>query len=152
DTLHQPQRLNFTGVQALGPLSNGFTDSIGTWKLWQGLTASSGSTIVTDSGLGGACPPLPALLTKTLGSSKTAINTFAIGDTAEVSGTTPPHTWDLRYNRLRAIYRDHFGLIPKTDLSGNGASYVSQNYRFSPNGSVLIGLLNGNTSSASVTL
>src|SRR5262249_59180405 len=46
----------------------------------------------------------------------------------------------------------YFGLTPRTDLAGPGASYVYQNYRFCPNGSVLIGLLNGHTNSASVTL
>jgi hypothetical protein len=151
-SLDYPQRLNFTGVGALGPLAADYTDSIGTWKFWQGLTPSSGTTTVTDTGFWGTNPPLPALVTSTLGASRTAINTFAIGDTAEVAGTYPPHTWDLRYNWLRAIYRDYFGLTPRTDVSGPGASYVYQNYRVCPNGSVLIGLLNGDTRSASVTL
>jgi hypothetical protein len=152
NSLKNPQRLNFTGVQPLGLLGPGYTDSIGTWKFWQGLTTSSGVTIVTDTGLQGLYPALPALVTSTLGAARTAINTFAIGDTSEVDGTYPPHTWDLRYNWLRAIYRDYFGLIPLTDLTGPGSSYVYQNYRLCPNGSVLIGLLNGHPNSASVTL
>jgi hypothetical protein len=151
-SLMDPQRLNFTGVRPLGPLGAGYNDSVGTWKIWQGLTTSSGVSIVTDTGLAGTSPPVPALVTSTLGAAKTAINTFAIGDTTEVGGTFPPHTWDLRYNWLRAIYRDYFGLLPATDLSGPGSSYVYQNYRVCLNGSVLIGLLNGHTNNALVTL
>src|SRR5262249_3008295 len=74
--LGNPQRLDLNGAQALGPLAQNYHDAVGTWKLWQGLISSSGATIVTDTGFRGTNLPLPALKTKTIGSSKTAINTF----------------------------------------------------------------------------
>jgi hypothetical protein len=152
DQLLHPQPLNLTGVAALGPLTTQYSDGLGTWKIWQGLSNDSGISVVTDTGLDGTSSPVPALQTKDLGRAKTAINTFAIGDIAEVTNTSPPHTWDLRYDWLRAIYRDHFGLTPRSDLNGPGASYIYQNYRVCSNGSVLIGLLNAQTNSASITL
>src|SRR5262249_23629462 len=45
DTLNHPQRLNFASVHALGSLTNGYTDSVATWKIWQGLASSSGVTV-----------------------------------------------------------------------------------------------------------
>jgi hypothetical protein len=148
-SLMQPQALQLKGVQALGSLPAAYKDVVGTWKLWQGLSAVSG-TIVTDSSAS-ASRAVPALQIQQVGGAKTAINTFAIGDISN-AGPSPPHTWDLRYQWLRAIFRDWFGLAPAIDLSGSGASYVYQNYRICSNGSVLLGLLNGSPTNALITV
>src|SRR5262249_16217459 len=87
NSLKQPQPLNFYGVQSLGPLTNGYRDAVSTWKIWQGLTASSGFTVVSDRGVQGTAPAQPALQIKTIGAAKTAVNTFAIGDINEVATT-----------------------------------------------------------------
>jgi len=150
--LSQPQLLNFSGLQVLAPLAQDYGDSVSVWKIWQGLSASSGLTIVTDTGWGQTNPPTPALQIKTIGAARTAINTFPLGDLDEAPGTVAPHTWDVRYNWQRAIYRSHFGIMPSIDLSGPGASFVYENYRICPDGSVLLGLLNANVTGASVTL
>jgi hypothetical protein len=146
------RRVNLGGVQALGSLTNGYADYLGTWKIWSGLANTSGSTIVQQTGIDGSAAPVPALQIKMHGAAKTALQSFAIGDIVDWTGQTAPHSWDLRYAWLRAIYRDHFGMRPSIDLTGPGASYVIPDYRICRNGSVLISLLNGHTNSAAVTL
>ena len=150
DTLYD--QLVFQGIANLGPLTNGFTDNALTWKIWQGITASSGTTIVTDTGTNGSQPAMPALQIKDLGTAKTAINTFALGDLWYQSSLPPMHDWDFRYDWLQAIYGSHFGLTPAISLSGPGANYVLADYRFCTNGSMLISLLNEITNRASATL
>jgi hypothetical protein len=142
----------FTGQQSFGPLTAGVTDSALTWKVWHGLTANPGGTIVTHTGDQGTQAPLPALQLKNLGPAKTAITTFALGDLNSQAYLPPTHQWDFHNNWLHAICRDHFGLPPSVALSGPGASYVTPDYRICRDGSVLIGLLNEHTNSASVTL
>jgi hypothetical protein len=144
--------LHFTGLQALGPITNGYVDFTSTWKIWDSLTAESGTTLITHTGTYGTHPPTPALQLKSLGTARTAANTFAIGNISDSNGQMMPHSWDIRYDWLRAIYRDHFGLPPLLDLTGPGAHYVIPNCRYCRNGSVLISLLNGHTNGASITL
>ncbi|HYV27748.1 MAG TPA: beta-galactosidase, partial [Candidatus Eisenbacteria bacterium] len=143
------QQLNFKGVKTLGTLANGFIDQIYTWKIWHGITANSGTTIVTHTGASGTQPAMPALHTKTLATAKTAINTFALGD---IFVLPREYKWDFRYKWLQAIYRYHFGLTPLIELTGPGASDVVPDYRICRNGSVLVSLLNEDTNSTSVTL
>jgi hypothetical protein len=145
------RRLFLTGVGASGPFPVGFTDEVQTWKIWHGVAASSGTTLVTHTGDQGTQPAMPALQIKALGAARTAVNPFALGDLQSQIHQAPTHEWDVRYHWLRAIYRDHFGLTPSIDLSGPGASYVIPDYRVCANGSILISLLNGHTNSASVT-
>ena len=143
----------FTGVNSLGAFSPSYFDHLGTWKIWHGIKASSGTTIVTHTGNQGGQPPMPALQVKNLGAAKTAINTFALADTYGGSNPAPAqHQWDIRYDWLRAIYRSHFGITPAIDLTGPGAQYVLPDYRVCSNGSILISLLNEHTNTASVTL
>ena len=147
--------VRFTGVNPLGPLVSGYSDLLGTWKIWHGLRASSGTTVVRHKGLGDVISLLPALQIKTLGSAKTAINTFGLGDTTDDlnKDTAPaPHSWKVRYDWLRAIYRNHFGLTPTIDLSGTGAEYVFPDHRVLRNGSVLLSFLNGHTNRANVSV
>ncbi|HTL17663.1 MAG TPA: beta-galactosidase, partial [Patescibacteria group bacterium] len=139
-----------TGVNNLPPLSTGYSEHYGVWKIWHGLQSASGTTIVTHTGNNGSQAPLPALQIKTIGSARTAINTFSLTDT-ELQ-IVSDHFWDIRYNWLRAIFRSHFGVQPVVDLSGAGASYVLPDYRICRDGSILISLLNEHTNSASITL
>lgn len=150
DTLYD--QLLFHGVANLGPLTNGFTDKAMTWKIWQGIKVGSGTTIVTDTGTNGSQPAMPTLQINDLGTAKTAINTFALGDLWYQSTLPPMHDWDFRYDWLQAIYGHHFGLTPAIRLSGPGASYVLADYRFCTNGSVLMSVLNEVTNSAAASL
>ena len=145
-------RVFFTGVNNLGPLTNGLTDNVLTWKIWHGIQANSGTTIVRHTGNNGTQPAMPALHIKDLGTAKTAINTFALGDLWYQPSLLTMHDWDVRYNWLQAIYSNQFGLRPAITLTGLGANYVLADYRFCTNGSVLISVLNEITNSASVNL
>src|SRR5207248_3232506 len=71
--------INFTasGVASLGAFTPAYSEAMTSWKIWHGLTASSGSTIVTHKGSNDSQAPLPALQIKTLATAKTAVNTFA---------------------------------------------------------------------------
>ncbi|MEO8429291.1 MAG: hypothetical protein ABI651_19545, partial [Verrucomicrobiota bacterium] len=141
-----------TGKNLLGAFSPGYTDSVGSWKIWHGIKSGSGTTVVTHTGLKGSQAPLPALQIKMVGSAKTAINTFALGDTVPVGNQSATRPWDVRYDWLRAIYRDHFGIKPALDLTGLGAAYIALDYRICRNGSILISLFNQHTNRASLTL
>jgi hypothetical protein len=145
--------LNLTGISNLGGLTNGYVDQHGTWKIWHGITANSGTTVVTHTGNNGSQPALPALQIKNLGPAKTAINTFALADT--FNGTLPvsdEHLWDIRYTWVRAIYRSHFGITPMVDLSGPGAQYVLPDYRICRNGSILLAFLNEHTNTFTINI
>ncbi|HEY0457250.1 MAG TPA: beta-galactosidase, partial [Verrucomicrobiae bacterium] len=145
--------VNFTGTGNLGSFTNGYHDHLGTWKIWHGLTANSGSTIVTHTGNNASQPSIPALQVKNLGPAKTAINTFALADTfGGIPDPPAEHLWDIRTTWLKSIYRSWFGLSPAIDLSGTGAQYVLPDYRVCRNGSILIGLLNEHTNSFTITL
>jgi hypothetical protein len=152
DELRNLAPLRFTNASSLPPLIEGQTSAIRTWKIWHGLTATSGVTVVTDRGLNGTNPGRPALHLNSKGLANTVINTFGLGDVTDPAGSGPPHSWDFRYAWLRAIYRTYFGLQPRVDLTGPGASYVYHSMRLCANGSVLVGLANGVTSTASVSL
>ncbi|MEO8429136.1 MAG: hypothetical protein ABI651_18755, partial [Verrucomicrobiota bacterium] len=146
--------LSFQGLQSLGPtLTSTYAAAVQTWKIWEGINATSGSTIVIDSGYLAARPGTPALVIKTNAASRSAINTFALGDTY-LSGSEMSHAalWDFRSAWLRAIYRTYFKVTPAIDLAGPGAQYVIPDYRICANGSVLISLLNEHTNTANVTV
>jgi hypothetical protein len=147
------KRLDFIGRSNLGPFSPAYREHLKTWKISHGIRPVSGTTIVAHTGVNGALSgnPVPALHVKDLGSAKSAINTFALGDSYH-DQATPLKAWDTRYDWLRAIYRNHFGIQPSLDLSGPGARYVTLDYRICWNGSVLISLFNDYTNNASLTL
>jgi hypothetical protein len=147
--------INFHGLGSLGPvLTPSYTGLVMTWKIWHGIAVTSGKTIVTDSGYLGSQPGTPALVIKTnaAGFGRSAVNTFALGDTFLDVGVPHAPLWDFRSDWLRAIYRTHFGVTPAIDLSGPGAQYVMPDYRVCANGSVLVSLLNEHTNAANVTL
>ncbi|HXJ72020.1 MAG TPA: hypothetical protein VNM37_04165, partial [Candidatus Dormibacteraeota bacterium] len=150
DTSYRPIR--FSALNPLGPLTNGYTETVQTWKIWHGITANSGITVATHTGLNGTQPPRPALQIKTVGNSRTAINTFPIGDTSIFHDRPPTRDWDVRSDWLRTIYSNHFGLAPAVALSGPGAAYVLPDYRVCRNGSILLSLLNEHTNQATVTV
>jgi hypothetical protein len=141
--------ITLQGAAYLGPLTPSTRLPFQTWKIWQGLTTTTAQTIMTDLGAYNLASDVPALLVKInpAGMGRTALNTFAFGDTYAYSGTSLGQ-WDMRYNLLQAIYRTHFGLQPVVELTGTGAHYVMPNYRFCANGSVLISLLNEYTNNA----
>lgn len=145
------QLLRFDGAGTLWTFTPSYVDEIGAWKIWEGITAQTGSTIVTHRGLSGSAT-VPALHVKTTSVARTAINTFALGDVSLTPGQPPAYAWDFRYKWLRAIYRDYFAMTPKLDVTGTGSQYVFSDYRTLRNGSVLISLLNGQTNPASITL
>ncbi len=149
-TLYAPLALR--GVGHLGVLTNDFTDSLLTWKIWHGINAGSGTTIVTHTGVRGSQPAMPALQVKDLGKAKSALNTFGLGDLNYQPSLPDMHDWDLRYSWLHAIYHDYFGLTPVISLTGVGANYVQADYRICANGSVLIGLLNEATQLATLSV
>jgi hypothetical protein len=144
--------ITFRGVRTLGAFSPTYTAQLKTWKIWHEIKSHSGLTIVTHTGDQGSKPAMPALQIKTVGSAKTAINTFALGDCSSPDNQPPLRAWDFRFDWLRAIYRSHFGMIPPLDLSGAGADYVISDYRICSNGSILVSLVNQNSAQASITL
>src|SRR5207245_8434602 len=77
--------------------------------------------------------------------------TFALGDSYP-DNQPDLNAWDLRFDWLRAVYRFHFGMIPRIDLSGTRAKYVISDYRICWNGSILLSLVNENTATASIRL
>src|SRR6185436_10724963 len=136
--------LVFKSIRSLPPLAVNYANTVTTWKIWTNIAVTSGTLIVNDTGYGGSNLGTPALVIKTnaSGQGRSAINTFALGDT--FLGTNALHAplWDFRSDWLRAIYRTHFQVTPAIDLSGPGAQYVSPDYRMCANGSVLVSLLN----------
>lgn len=145
--------INFTGVANLGAFFPGYSSHLGTWKIWHGVQASSGTTVITHTGNNGSQPAMPALQIKNLGTAKAAITTFALADSYEgVPNQPQDRLWDIRYDWLRAIFRSHFGLQPVIDVAGAGAQYIFPDYRICRDGGVLIALLNGHTNTASVTI
>jgi hypothetical protein len=148
-TTYQP--LTLTVVSPLDPLTVGIQETAHPWRIWQGLTATAGTTVATHRGPGQGGAPLPALQLHSIGPARTAAATFALADhwnAADVS----PSAWDFRHRWLRAIFRSHFGVVPPIELSGSGAEYVIPDWRRHSNGSLLISLLNGHTNGAEVTL
>jgi hypothetical protein len=148
-------RVDFTGVADLPPLTNGYTGHVGTWKVWHGAQGASGTTVITHRGNNSTQPPRPALQIKDLVTARTAITTFALGDTysGEMPAVSPPeHQWDVRYLWLQAICSTWFGIEPAIELSGPEATRVIPDYRLCSNGSVLVGLLNESTNAAVLTV
>jgi hypothetical protein len=141
--------LTFKGVHPLGPLAPGATDTIATWKIWHGVRTTGGVTLATHTGQDGTQPPLPALHTRDLGTARTAVNTFALGD---LSRHLSIHAWDVRYDWLHTIYRAWFDVAPVINLTGPGSRYVMPDYRPCASNTVLLSLLNQHTNPAVVTV
>lgn len=142
------------GASPLGELNAGWSAEFTTWKFWHGVKNDSGTVVLTHTGLNQSQnnPPVPALVIKTLGSARTAVNTFGVADIFAWVRTPAEDLWRIRYDILRAIYRDHFRLAPAIDISGPGRKHVLPDYRLCANGSVLISLLNEHTATAAITL
>jgi len=142
------------GLGTLGPFTPAYSQQMSTWKIWRGLTASSGTTILTHKGSFDLLPgTVPALQIKTPGPGKTAINTFALGDMDVTSGAVPPRDyWNIHHDWLRAIYRDHFGIVPKIDITNSTQEFVYTDYRICRNGSILLSLLNEDTNTVTIAV
>jgi hypothetical protein len=142
------------GATTLGELNSNWTAEFTTWKFWHGVKNDSGTPVLTHTGLNQtqANPPVPGLVIKTLARARTAVNTFGVADIFAWVRTPAEELWRIRYDILRAIYRDHFRLTPAIDLSGPGRKHVLPDYRLCANGSVLISLLNEHTATAVITL
>ncbi len=147
--------MNATVQQNLGPLNT--SDAMrhfGTWKIWHGVTASSGTTILTHTGCNGGRPAMPGLQVKDhgAGKGKTAVNTFALGDIIPFfgDGNPPELGWNVRSDFLEAIYTNYFGLQP--DIRVSGSRYVMVDRRICSNQSQIISLMNMSASSATVTV
>ncbi len=139
-----------TSTASFGGHPPEFIEPLFSWKIWHGITASSGTTLATHRGMNDSQAPMPALQIKNIGTAKTALNTFALGDLDVPGGGT--NEWNVHSYWLRTIYRDHFGIVPKIELSGPGALFVVTDYRICQNGSLLISLLNEDTNNATVTV
>ena len=143
---------NDTPLNLLEP----FDENLLTWKIWHGVRAVSGTTLLNHSGLNGSAPGSLALHVNDHGTARTAINTFAAGDI--FGSTSATHLWDIRSSLTTAIYRDYFGIDTKIRLSdsggpgGEGFRYVLADYRICRNGSVLISLLNEHDAGVSFDL
>src|SRR5207245_8898133 len=74
----------------LGAFTPGYSEYMTSWKIWHGLSAVSGTTIATHKGSADTQPPMPALQIKNLGSAKTAVNTFGLGDVDVANAPVPP--------------------------------------------------------------
>jgi hypothetical protein len=147
------QGISFQGASSLGPFSPAYSDGLSSWKVWHGLRAGAGATIVTHKGINQSQSPQPALQVKELPRARTAINTFALGDTyGGTVGAPEQHLWEIRSAWLRAIYRDWFGIVPAIELSGTGGAYVVSDYRRLRNNSIVVLLVNEDTNHASITL
>jgi hypothetical protein len=138
------------GAASFGSFRPGHSETLFSWKVWHGISANSGTTIATHRGRNDSQAPMPALQIKNLGPAKTAINTFALGDFA--AGGPATNSWNVHTYWLRTIYRDHFGITPRLDLTGPGAAFVITDYRICRNGSILVSLLNEDTNDATVTV
>ncbi|MSU37157.1 MAG: hypothetical protein EXS36_19095 [Pedosphaera sp.] len=138
--------LQVRGLRAFEPIPANYSDALGTWKYWTRISRLSGTTVIQHSS------NQPALHLKDLGTARSAITPLALGDITDTAERPAPHNWQLRYQWLRAIYRNHFGLVPPLDLSGPGSEWIYPDYRFCRNGSVIVGLLNGHTNAATVLL
>ncbi len=146
--------LDFKGLRSLPPLAPSYAKSVRTWKIWDGIQVTSGTTIVTYTNQSKPQLPTPALVVKTNapGYGRSAVNTFAMGDTFLDKYAEHSPLWDFRYDWLRAIYETFFQVVPVIGLTGTRAQYVIPDYRVCANGSVLISLLNEHTNSANVIL
>jgi len=59
DQMRTYRKLFLQVVSDLGPLQAGFTDSIRTWKIWQDVRTTRGTTVATHTGIEGGHPPHP---------------------------------------------------------------------------------------------
>jgi hypothetical protein len=146
------RRVYITNLVATGLFSNNF--SIKTWKVWHGVTNSSGVTLATQAGVSNSQPAMPVLTLKSHPNAKAMINTIAIGDTMADGDDSPQweHPWDVRTKFIDAIYRQSFGITPKIQLTGEPfVRYVISDYRVCSNGSVLISLMNMSSRDHSVS-
>lgn len=145
--LYRPITLRGSGV--FGDLTPGYRADIVTWKIWHGIQATAGRTLLTHTGDGNSQPPMPAIHTLDLGTAKTAVNTFGLADTHGGDGKM---SWDVRYELLKAIYRDHFGIQPAITFTGPGSRYVVSDYRLCGNETILVSLQNLNIEPADLTV
>ena len=140
-----------------GILAQTQPQTIRTWKYWQGVRPASGGTAQawgeTESGLRlGA-----ALVTKEHPLARTALNTFGLGDFIASAtlmnspGGAPTFAWDTRTTWLAAIYKIFFGMQPRIELTGPGASYVLADLRRTSDG-WLLGLMNEHTEPTLVSM
>lgn len=145
------RRIELEAPAAFSPFPAGYQQAFQTWKIWHGVKADSGTTVLTHRGVENTRPAMPALQLKTHATAKTAVNTFALGDTLTLfNGQDAHELWDVRYAVLQAIYRTHFGIAPTVQLSGSNSHYVLPDYRICSNGTVLISLLNESVRNATV--
>lgn len=142
--------LHVHGAIGFGSLQSSYHEQLQTWKIWEGVTASAGTTILTHTGLDGNAPGTPALHFRNHGVARTAATTYALGDSHSPISFT--RLWDIRSDVIGAIYRDYFGITPKIRLSGFKSQYVVADYRICRNGSMLLSLLNEHESPVSVSL
>ncbi len=141
---------SLTAVASLGAFTPGYVEPMVSWQVWQGLSASSGTTIVTHKGCDDLQASMPALQIKNLGTAKTAINTFALGDIGTTGSQT--NSWNIHSYWLRTIYQTYFGITPKIGLGGTGPVFVIADYRICRNGGILISLMNEDTNATFVTV
>ncbi len=153
-------RVDTIYVNDLGALTNGYVyTNLVTWRVWNGIRAVAGTTIVQRIPYSLGTDTNPALHIKGHASAKAAINTFTLGDTTtggegwSLPGPPPPQMpWQLHWDYCRAVFRDWFGIQPAVDISGTGYVYVIPDYRICSNGSVLLSLLNESTNPVSFTV
>lgn len=80
-------------VREVAPLSEKTRVELGTWKIWHGIEAMEGSTVVMQhNGKEDVPVPVPGLILKEHGEGKgkTAVITFGIGDIASLNPNSPP--------------------------------------------------------------
>jgi len=151
-------RVDVRYVGSLGPLTNGYPwTNLVTWRVWNGIRASSGTTIVQRIPHNLGTDTNPALHIKGHASgAKAAINTFTLGDNPVMwwlPGDPPDQmSWQEHWDYCHAVFRDWFGLPPHIDISSTGYAYVIPDYRICSNGSVLISLLNESTNPITFTV
>jgi len=146
----------------LNPLPDGILaqtqpKTVRTWKYWHGVRPASGGTAQVWSETESSLRLSAALVTKEHPLARTALNTFGLGDFIAPSflmnspGGAPTFAWDTRTTWLTAIYKNFFGMQPRIELTGPGATYVLADLRRTTNG-WLLGLMNEHTEPALVSV
>ncbi|MFA6283791.1 MAG: beta-galactosidase [Desulfurivibrionaceae bacterium] len=131
--------------------------TIRTWKYWHGVRPASGGTAQVWSENESTLRLGAALVTKEHAAARTALNTFGLGDFIAPDillnnpGGAPTFAWDTRTTWLTAIYKNFFGMQPRIELTGPGATYVLADLRRTTDG-YLLGLMNEHTEPALVNV
>ena len=68
---------------------------------------------------------------------------WPLGRVREVAGRVEPHNWKCGTTGLHAVYQDHFAMVPPLERQIVGSRFVFPDFPRLPNGSILIGPLNG---------